>query len=409
MRALQERPIFRVINRLGGALRFVGWKGPTFHPDALERAASSRVDLTDFGSTRYRAPLEALCRAYTHDADLTMFGRVFVRMMLIGLLENRLKIAKALRDDPTITNEHVTRPLFVLGLPRTGTTLLFNLLAQDPACRPLMIWETMQPAPSPRPETYQTDPRIEMAKSRMQRLNQLLPGLQQIHEFPLEGPEECLGLLLNTFTTPFFRGRIPEYREWLASLDDDEVDAAYGEYRRQLQLLQRHVRGGHWILKCPSHLYGLGSLLRTFPDACVVQTHRPLADCVPSLFSLSETIEQLCYCPVDRHKVADTMLNAVGQLLKRGLQGRDAADPDGKRVLDVRFEETVQHPLETVERIYGHFGYSMTAEFRERIEQYLVQNTSKRVGVHHKYTLEDYGVTAAALNQRFAFYQERFA
>jgi hypothetical protein len=406
--ALQDGGFFRLLNGVGGTFRRVGLGFPNFDPDRVEQTARRRTRLQDFGPARYRAPLERLCRSYATDPEMTPFGRIVVHEMLVNLLQNRLRIAQALQNDPGIRQEVVRRPLFVLGLPRTGTTLLFNLLAQDPTCRPLMVWETMNPAPPPRPETYTTDPRIAVARSRMSRLNKTLPELANIHEFPQTGPEECLGLLMNTFVTPFFRGRIPEYRDWLDEISDAEVDAAYGEYQSQLQLLQRHVKGSHWILKCPSHLYGLGSILRTFPDACVVQTHRDLAKSVPSLLSLSATVEQLCYNPVKKDIIGKTMLRAVGQLLERGLRGRDAADPDHRRVLDVNFQDTVGQPLETVERIYQHFGYPFTPEFRQRVERYLAENAKHRSGVQHSYTLEEYGLTADELKTRFQFYTDRF-
>jgi hypothetical protein len=406
--AIQARPIIRIFNGIGRTLRNRGWQIPKFDPERLEQTARKRTGLSDFGSSRYRTPLERLCRSYTDDPELTLFGRLFVREMLINLLKNRLLIAKSLADDPGILQEEVRRPLFVLGLPRTGTTLLFNLLAQDPACRPLMVWESMHPAPPPKPETYQTDPRIATCRYRMKRLNQVLPNLAHIHEFPLEGPEECLGLLMNAFLSPFFRGRIPYYRDWLDEIDDQEVDAAYAEYKAQLQLLQRHVKGSHWILKCPSHLYGLGSILRTFPDAAVVYTHRDLARSVPSLLSLSETFEELCYHPVNREMIGQTMLRAVGQLLDRGLHGRDAADPDGRRIFDINFRDTVGDPLGTVERIYTHFGYSFTPAFKQRVEQFLADDAQRRHGVRHTYTLGQYGLTPDQLHDRFRSYTERF-
>lgn len=407
--ALQDRAAIRFINGLGNAVRRIGWEIPSFDPERLERTACRQTGLRDFGPERYRTPFARLCQSYADDPHLTTFGRIVVSQMLTALLQNRLRIAQALQEDPGIRQEVVQRPLFVLGLPRTGTTLLFNLLAQDPVCRPLNVWETMQPAPPPRLETYQTDPRIAMARSRMARLNRALPELAHIHEFPLSGPEECLGLLMNTFVTPFFRGRVPSYRDWLDEISEDEVDAAYAEYQSQLQLLQRHVKGSHWILKCPSHLFGLGSLLRTFPDACVVQTHRDLAKSAPSLFSLSETVEQLCYHPVRRDAVVQTILRSMDQLLQRGLRGRLSADRDGRHVLDINFEDLVARPVEMVERIYARFGYPFTPDFRQRIEQFLADDAKRRTGVQHQYALDEYGLTSQQLYERFSFYTARLA
>jgi hypothetical protein len=406
---IQDRFVVRAFNGAVRGLQRLGCRIPSFDPDRVEQSARRSTGLSDFGPARYRAPLELLCQSYVEDRDLTPMGQLLCHGMLTHCLRNRLLVQRDVQADPGLRDEPIRRPLFVLGLPRTGTTLLFNLLAQDPACRPLMFWESMQPAPSPRPETYETDRRIAAGRYRMKKLNDALPELRHIHEFQSEGPEECLGLLMNAFLTPFFRGKITRYRQWLDDIPDSEVDAAYAEYQLQLQLLQRHVKGSHWILKCPSHLYGLGSLLRTFPDAAVVHTHRDLTKSVASLCSLSDTFEELVYHPVDPLEIGQRTLHSTGQLLGRGLRGRDAADPDGRRVLDIAFQDTVRQPLETVERIYAHFGYPFTPEFRQKVEQFLAEDAQRRQQVpRHAYTLEPYGLSAAGLRHQFRDYLERF-
>jgi hypothetical protein len=405
--ALQDRLGVRLLNRLGDGLQRMGLKIADFEPDRLEAAARRKTRLDDFGPARYRAPFERLCESYLHDCDLTFLGRVFCHGTLLHALTNRLLIQQALRNDPGICQEEVRRPLFVLGLPRTGTTFLFNLLAQDPACRPLMFWESMSPAPPPRPETYATDSRIAEGRRKVRFLNRALPELSGIHEFTPDGPEECLGLLMNVFLTPFVRGRVPLYREWLDQVSDAEIDAAYAEYRTQLQLLQRHAKGEHWILKCPSHAFGLGGLLANFPDAAIVQTHRDLSRSVPSLCSLSFAFEQLCYQTPDRQRVGRGMLKVVEQLITRGIQGRERGDPDGERVLDVAYADVTRAPIATVERIYGHFGYDLSSEFRTRLNEYLARDKHGSAP-KHTYSLAEFGITPEELRNRFGGYASRF-
>jgi hypothetical protein len=405
--SFQDRPAVRLFNGVVGSLSRVGLLRSEFDPQALEAQARKPGLGRDFGSNRYRTPLEILCRDYSQDAELTPLGRLVCSKSLVHQLQNRLMIQQALQSDPGIQQEEIRRPLFVLGLPRTGTTLLFNLLAEDPQSRPLMFWESLSPAPPPRPETYESDRRIARGRRMVARLNQMLPELKSIHEFRGDGPEECLGLLMNSFLTPFFRGHIPGYRQWLDDLSDAEVDGAYAEYRGQLQMLQRHVKGGHWILKCPSHLYGLGSLLRTFPDAAVVQTHRSLSESVPSLCSLSATVEQLCYQRIDGERIGQRTMRTVGQLLERGLRGRDAVDPQGERVMDLQFREIVSDPIHAVRKIYDHFNYPFTPEFESRMRRRLATDQHARQP-KHAYSLSDFGLTDADLRQRFADYADRF-
>lgn len=405
--ALQDRVGLEALNAVGQGMMRLGLPVAGFDVEQLERMAQRRTGLSTFGSLRYREPLRRLCESYAEDEELTFFGRLVCRGTLIHLLSNRLMIQRDLQADPGIEQEMIRAPIFVVGLPRTGTTLLFNMLAQDVACRPLMFWESAYPSPPPRPETYHSDARIRRARRTVRGLNRALPELAGIHEFRADAPEECLGLIMNAFLTPFFRGRIPSYRQWLDEIAEAEIDAAYAEYRQQLQLLQRHVKKGHWLLKCPCHLFGLGGLLSNFPDAAIVQTHRSLAQSIPSLCSLTATVEQLCYRRIDLREIGRRSLRTVEQLLFRGLRGRDRQDVDGRRVLDVAYEELLADPAGTVKRIYRHFGYEYTAEFDQRLLAFL-RSDSREGKALHSYSLDMFGLTEKELGARFAGYQSRF-
>ncbi|MBI1347619.1 hypothetical protein GC163_15165 [bacterium] len=401
--AFQQRLGIRLLNRCGQALTRAGWRKNAFDPNALEALARENVGASDFGSDRYRVPFMKLCESYAADPDLTFLGRQVCQGALLHLLENRLKIQRDLKANPAILEKTVVRPVFILGLPRTGTTMLYNLLACDPAARPLMFWESMCPSPPPLPNERTTDARIAKAQSTVARLNRVLPELQGIHKFVADGPEECLGLLMNVFLTPFFRGRIKPYRAWLDTVTDAEIDAAYEEYRAQLQLLQWHVTGSHWLLKCPSHLFGLGGLLHAFPDACVIQCHRNLENSVPSLCSLTATIDQLCYAEIDPHQVGQRVLHYTEQLIDRGMKARDQ-NPHAN-IWDVQYEQLIAAPIDEVRRIYAHLGTAVSPAFEQAMQQHLAQGRPEKL---HKYTLEQFGLSSADLQERFRTYRERF-
>lgn len=404
---LQDRPGVRLFNAAAGICHRMGLRKIRFDPQLIEAAARKTVQYENFGSDRYRHPLELLCQDYDRDQNLTPLGKLVCQKSLVHVLSNRLKIQQAVETDPEITRENIRRPLFILGLPRTGTTLLYNLLAEDPAARPLMFWESMSPAPPPRTENYASDPRIARGRQRVQRLNQIFPELKHIHEFRGDGPEECLGLLMNCLLTPFMRGEITRYRQWLDDVPDAEVDAAYAEYRLQLQLLQRHVQRDHWILKCPSHLYGLGSILKTFPDAAVVQTHRDLSQAVPSLCSLGGVVEQLCYRKIDKSWIGLYTLRTIEQMLDRGVRGRDAVDPQGERVLDLNFQNIVADPIGVVRKIYERFSYPFTPEFEAALK-HKVATDQHAHQPKHAYRLSEFSLTEIDLTQRFRDYSDRF-
>ncbi len=393
----------RAVNRIGGALRLARVPVASLDESSLLEAAERETGLDDWGDERFRVPLGLLADSYDRD-DLTFIGRLIARRMLVGLLANRLRVAADHARIPELAERPVRRPLFVVGLPRTGTTFLLNLLAQDPASRPLRYWESLQPSPPPRPGDGD-DPRIERAERLVWMMNSILPGLRAIHDIRPRGPEECLPLLMSTFVTPFFAGPIPRYRAWLASAGDAELDRVYAEYRRQLQVLQLHDARARWLLKCPSHLFGLEALLRAFPDAAVVQTHRDPVVAVPSMASLSATLDGLQYRTVDPEEVGARTVEKLGLLVGRALAAReDRADP---RVLDVHYERLVREPAAVVADIYERFGLERSDEVDGRVRAHLASARQHGAGVH-RYRLEDFGLDRPSLERRFAAYYDRF-
>jgi hypothetical protein len=373
--------------------------------EALFQKAQRQTGLSDWGDQRFRVPLKALLDSYENDPGLTYVGRAMAQGMLVHLLANRLAIHRDLRQHPDILTGTIRRPLFVVGLPRTGTTLLQNLLSQDPAARPLLFWESMAPSPPPDPRTRANDPRIRQAEKMVAFLTRAVPSLPTIHAMTPRGPDECLGLLFNTFVTPFFRGNVTRYRDWLATLGGEELTAAYREYRQQLLLLQWKCSGDHWVLKCPSHLFGLGSLLATFPDANIVQTHRDLAQAVPSLCSLSAALDGLSYETVDLEGIGRRNLTIVGQLVQGSLKARQTADAG--RFFDLHYPDLVNDPVAAVRRIYQHFGYDYSDALEDKLKAYLAAHRQHPHGVH-QYRLEDFRLDRDTLHRRFAEYYERF-
>jgi hypothetical protein len=395
----------RLANRLGTWLRRLGFRSGDLSEKTICDKAKRQTGLSDWGDERFRVPLKALVDSYENDPGLTFVGRAIAQGMVVHLLANRLRIHHNLTQQPDILNGTIRRPLFVVGLPRTGTTLLQNLLSQDQAARPLYFWESMSPSPPPDPATRDADPRIRQAEKLVAGLTRAVPALPMIHEMNPRGPDECLGLLFNTFVTPFFRGNVSCYREWLARISDEEVVASYREYRQQLLLLQWKMRGDHWVLKCPSHLFGLGALLATFPDACIVQTHRDLAQAVPSLCSLSTALDGLSYETVDLEAIGQRNLTVVEQLMVGGLKARQSAD--ASRFYDLHYPDLVKDPVTAVRRIYHHFEYAYSDTLEDKLKGYLAANRQHKHGVH-QYRLEDFRLDRDVLGRRFAEYYERF-
>ncbi|MGB5834015.1 MAG: sulfotransferase [Thiohalocapsa sp.] len=392
--SLAQRPkvIFsiRVINRLGVLLDRFGATSGALTEAAVLKDARKLCNLDDFGPGRFRKPLQLLIGDYEQDPHLTYLGKLVARKMLARIVANRMQVHRDLQQHPEILSEKIDSPLFVVGLPRSGTTLMYNLLAQDPASRPLMFWETYAPSrPAGNP-----DPRIKAAEGVIKGLYRAIPEIQQVHEFDAQGPDECTGLLLNTFATPYFRGRLPGYRAWLFNVGQDEIDQAYVEYRQQLQLIQTQGSAGRWILKSPSHLFGLASLLKTFPDAGVVYLHRNPARCVPSLCSLTNALDTISYRSIDKHEIGRRTLEIVKQLVKGARRAKDSEH--GNRIYEVQYDDLIADPVRTVAGVYERFGVRVNPEFETRLTSYVTENPQHKHGVH-SYSLEEFGLSEAKL------------
>jgi len=312
----------RFANLVGGGIEASGIRLVDLSEESILREARRRTKLQNWGNERFQVPLRAIIEGHENDSNLTFVGRFIARQMLIHMVSNRLRIHNDLEKHPEILNGEIRRPLFVTGLPRSGTTLLYNMLAQDPGGRPLLYWEAFSPSPPPCPQTYDCDPRIKVAERSIATLYRALPSLKLIHEINPRGPAEDLLLLINTFVTPSLQGELPKYRKWLDEVGDEVLIASYKEYREQLLLLQWKVSKDHWVLKSPSHLFGLKALLEVFPDACVVQTHRDPAEAISSLLSLAVTISSLSVKTIKQKMLKEIIVKMLEQQLQRSMDAR---------------------------------------------------------------------------------------
>jgi hypothetical protein len=397
-----DRPLWmRLVNGAGRALRRVGLRRPRLDPEEFLAIAERRTGLSDWGDDRFREGLKALVEAFERQDTAHTFGRIVFRGFCIQLLVNRLRIEDELKRHPEILEVPIRRPVFVTGLPRSGTTLLHRLLAQNPAARPLLFWEASEPAPPPRPETYRTDPRIERVRKAVNRLYRVSPRIAAAHEFDAEMPEECNNLFAHGFEAGIFGFLldVPGYVEWLRGRD---LVGPYRYVRRQLQLLSRHIPGDPWVLKAPAHLFGLDALLTVFPDASIIVTHRDPLQVIPSLCSLASSFRGVFCERVDLRRLGAEFTEAMAVGVERALALRATADP--ARFLDVSYPALLADPAGTVETVCRHFGDAYDAAFEARVRGWLADNPQHKHGVH-RYSLEQFGLDPGSVNARFATYR----
>ncbi len=386
-------PGLRLFNWLGAGARRLGWRHRLDADEILEKVRR-RTGLVDWGDEYFLEPLRILVQSLEQEAALNSFGRVMLRGMLSTCVGNRLRVRDYLRQHPDARETAAAGPLIVVGMPRTGTTLLYNLLAQDPAARPLLGWESLWPAPWP------SDPqrRERLARAAQKGLGRLAPELQHIHPFHVDEPEECTWLMTNTLVSPAFPmfGHVPSYEEWLWGLKPADWTKPYEDYLAQLQVLQHQRAGHHWVLKSPVHFMSLDPLLATVPGARVVLTDRDPREVVPSACSLFAVLRGIGSDSVDRRSLGRDMVEHLSQGLRRAEAVR-ADNPE--RVLKVQFRDLVKDQVGTVQRIYAHFGLAFEPQVESAIRHWIA-NTPHCAS--HKYGLEQFGLTEAIVAERFA-------
>ena len=356
-----------------------------------------------WGHETFRQGFCKLIETVLDDFNLTYTGWRHLRGVFLSRLLNRLAIHDHLQSSPEILNEPIVSPLFVTGLPRTGSTMLQRLLALDPHSRCLVFWQACHPAPLPAPEEYAKDPRFGEAQRFIRWLHRMAPHYNSIHPMHPTFPEECTLLLMNTFVSQSFRlyGPVRAYSNWYSTVDRRP---SYQDYRRQLQMLQYGDHTRRWILKAPAHMRSLDALLSVFPDACIVQTHRDPLKVLPSACSLLATMNGVLSDHVDPVEIGRRILRSGPKLVSEGDHVRRSADP--ARFCDIHFTELMQDPISCVRRIYSHFNLPYTDLFERRMQQWLVENRREKHG-RHRYQLEQFGLDPREIRERFAEYYQR--
>lgn len=369
----------------------------------LIEEARGATGLEDFGEPDPREGLAVLLSTYER-VGLRTGGRKRTHGRIVQLLANRLKIEKAFRDHPEIRRCDIVRPMYLTGLPRTGTSALFNLLAIDPAARPLLTWEGMFPDPLERTlAPGEEDPRLVGLRDYYARQRAKDPDFDRIHYVDADTPEECVLLLAHTFRDVQLgiEPLMSPYREWFEAQD---LRPAYAYYRDLLKLLDWQRPGERWLLKSPAHLWALDVLVEMFPDCCIVQTHRDPLEILPSYCSMMAALMSIRET-YDKAELGRAVLDHLTTAIARGTRARDASDP--ARFIDVDYRGFLSDPMMTVERVYAHFALPLAGDVADTMRAHLAENPQSKHG-RHAYSLSEYGLDPDTVRARFHEYTERF-
>ncbi len=394
--------MMRLVNTLAWVLP---GSTPKCSPEWVMDRAKKQLGFMDHGDEAFLEAMGALIESYQREAGASFTFRHGFRSHIVRQMMVRLGVMEFLNRMPDIVETPVEQPLFIAGFPRTGTTLLHHLLAQDPVARPLRYWETRQPAPPPLPDNYETDTRIGPEEAGLQGLYAAFPQLAAIHYVEARGPEECNALFQNEFATNvyYYFMNIPSYVKWL--LAEKDMRGPYDFYKKQLQMLACKFPPARWVLKAPMHLLFLDALLDVFPDACVVQTHRDPVEIVPSMCSLSLFLRRMSTGWNKPLALGGQIADHLAEVMERGVALRRKLDP--ARFCDVSYQRLVADPIAEVRRIYGHFGLDYTDAFEERMKTWMAENRQHKHG-KHVYSMDQFGLKTEPLREMFADYSEAY-
>lgn len=372
--------------------------------EALLDGARQATGLDDFGAGAWRTHLRTLLEIYDAESKLTEAGVGIVTGEITGALCARLTCEAAWKSDPAIRKSEIRRPIFILGLPRSGTTALHWLLAQDPANQVLDYWIAGAPRPRPPRETWEAEPAFQASVEVLKWIYETDPGLKAIHLMEADGPEECRHLFMQSFLDYTFdsNATIPSYTKYFQAQDMSE---AYARHRDVLKLVGSTAPEQRWVLKYPGHMRTLDVLLATYPDACIIQTHRDPLKVLPSICSLVTGWRSLYEGDADAKAIGAWQIDLYANMMDTMMEARAKADP--AQFFDVPFRDMITDPIGAIARAYDHFGVALSAEGERRMRTWHTTNPQHKHG-GHKYSLEKFGLVEGAIRERFARYEERF-
>jgi hypothetical protein len=373
----------------------------------LHASATRLTGLGDFGADDYRDGLAVLLASYASDENLTPLGSKMSRVFLRGALVARLLSEAAWRRYPAHAAVSIDRPVFVTGLPRTGTTALHRLLTADPAHQGLELWLTQAPQPRPPRENWPADPVYAQLQAAYAQHHDEHPEFMGVHYIAADQVEECWQLLRQSMRSISFEclAHLPGYSSWLAGQD---WTSAYRRHRRNLQLIGMRDADRRWVLKNPSHLFALDELLAVYQDALVIQTHRQPREAIASACSLAAHATDGWSTTFTGAVIGRDQLELWARGLDLFMAARARHEP--ARFCDVRYSDFVADPIGTIEAVYDRFGMPLTGAAADAMRAVQEGDTggaprgAARTGPRHTYALGDFGLAGGEVDERFAGY-----
>ena len=390
----------RLFNGFGALLAKTQIRSTRLFATDLIETAKRRCGFDDFGEGEFLEALSHLLQSCQDEARLNLIGKIALKVDALETLCMRLQMERDRQVYPNISRQEIREPLFIVGLPRSGTSALHRLLAADPEHRSPLMWEVRSPCP---PTSAGKKRRIRRARQSCNFFNWLVPTFRHVHVVGPEVPQECVSLMTPTFLSDQFDAMyyVPSYRAWFFRQD---LRPAYKYHRRFLQHLQFQRAARRWILKAPTHMFAMPSLLSVYPDALFVQTHRTPVDAMASVSSLVTILRSAFSDVIDPVTVSREAIEYWSEATNRFLRERDRLA--ATRICDLKHEEIRRDPIGAVRRIYDYFGWSLSPEAERRMRALVASQSERRL--NHRYDLSQFGSSPEEVLKAFAPYCRRF-
>ncbi len=400
-----ERPVspwpVRLLNRGAGVLNQTGIGTCNFTAAGLISKARKRHDLDDFGPGDFSEPLSRLLSACREEANLNLVGRFALEADTAQCLRNRLLMQRDRLAHPAMQNEAISSPVFIVGLPRTGTTILHTLLAADPQHRIPLTWEVMEPCPLGHIEERE---RVRRVDRSLKALDWLAPAFTRLHAVGARLPQECVSMMSLSFLSDQFDTmyNVPSYRNWYLRQSFVPV---YECHRRFLQHLQFRTPIRRWILKAPAHMFAVRDLLQVYPDARFIQAHRAPLEAITSVSSLVAMLRRIFSDQIDPIRIGQEALMYWAEATERFLAQRQQLSRGS--VCDLSYAEIKSDPLGTVEKIYDYFGWRLAPEAAAEMKRVLAAQPPDQT-TFHRYHPSQFGLDRDEVEELFGEYCSRF-
>jgi hypothetical protein len=375
---------------------------PKLTGDALIKAAGAKI------SPGAEHGLRLLTASIAADSELTMFGRLSTQWDFVRLLRNAALIEQKLAENPAIAAAPVTAPIFILGLPRSGTTFLHDLLARDPANMVPRVWQTIYPEPRTQNFDAARDRRAKIVNSQLKFFGGISPEFPQLHPIDADSPQECSEITSQVFQSLRFDTTfvVPEYLAWIDSHGHDD---AFEYHRKFLQVLQHGAGGARWVLKCPDHSFCLDAIVKTYPDARFIVVHRDPMKVFASVAHLTEVLRRPFLKNIDTVQIGAQVTQRWIEGAERLVDFDQRADIDPARKINVHYAELANAPMAAVERIYQHFAMELSAPAKNAISAQLNGRKSGGYGGERRYVLDRFGINPKILIPQFSNYMNYFS